>query len=335
MNRRNSLVFLAVLIIFVLAMLVVFPVEDGTIGGRDVRLGLDLQGGVHIVYEADLSAVEPGDEDEAVDGAAAILENRVNPLGVTEPVIQKLGGDRILVELPGLSISDTEKERLARVDILQFAELTTDNAEAKWTATYFDRELGSAVEGKWKPATAVIDGEEKALTSRYFEANTQVGRDTQTNQLELHFRWTDEGSELSTEITGRMIGQPLAIFDGENPLLGESGNLVAPYVSDTITRAGIITGLSLNDAQQLSQQLNFGRLPVPLKIIEDEEVSPILGEQFVTLSVLAGMIGIALVTTSFESNWRRSTKLSDKVSSSTPSTSLSSILSPILVPFPI
>ena len=294
MNRRNSLVFLAVLIIFILAALVVFPIESGAIGGKNVRLGLDLQGGVHIVYQADLSAVESGGEDAAMDGAVAILQNRVNPLGVTEPVIQRLGSDRILVELPGLSISDAEKERLARVDILQFGELTTDNASARWTAYYYDRATGVITEGKWKPATAVIDGEEKELTSRYFKNNTQVGRDNM-GQLELHFEWNGEGSALSKEITTRLIDQPMAIFDGDNPLLGEDGRLIAPYIQSTITDRGVITGLSLNDATLLSQQLNFGRLPVPLKIIEDEEVSPILGEQFVYLSVLAGLIGIAVV----------------------------------------
>ncbi|MFC1900694.1 protein translocase subunit SecD [Chloroflexota bacterium] len=294
MNRRNSLVFLTVLVIFILAVLVVFPIESGTIGGKDVRLGLDLQGGVHIVYEADLEAIEPGGEDEAMDGAVAILQNRVNPLGVSEPVIQKLGSDRILVELPGLSISDAEKERLARVDILHFGELTTDNASAKWTSEYFDREARTVVEGKWKPATAIIDDEEKELTSRYFKSNTQVGRDNM-GQLELHFEWNDEGSVLSQEITTRMIDQPMAIFDGDNPLLGEDGRLIAPYIQSTITDRGVITGLSLNDATLLSQQLNFGRLPVPLKIIEDEEVSPILGEQFVYLSLIAGLVGIAIV----------------------------------------
>lgn len=294
MNRRNSLVFLAVIVIFILAALVIFPVENGAIGGKGVRLGLDLQGGVHIVYRADLSAIESGGESEAMDGAVAILQNRVNPLGVTEPVIQKLGSDRILVELPGLSISDAEKERLARVDILQFGELTTDNASARWTAFYYDRATGILTEGKWKPATAVIDGEEKELTSRYFKSNTQVGRNNM-GQLELHFEWNDEGSVLSQEITTRLINQPMAIFDGDNPLLGEDGRLIAPYIQSTITDRGVITGLSLNDATLLSQQLNFGRLPVPLKIIEDEEVSPILGEQFVYMSVLAGLIGIAVV----------------------------------------
>ncbi len=294
MIRRNPLVFLVVVIVFILAALVVLPVDEGTLGGKGLRYGLDLQGGVHIIYQADLSSIEAGGKDEALKGAVAIIENRVNPLGVTEPVIQIQGNDRIVVDLPGLSISDTEKERLARVDILQFGELTTDNASAKWEAEYFERKTNTIEMGKWKPAAAVIDGEEKALTSRYFKTNTQVGR-SNMGQIELHFEWDEEGSKLSEEITGRLIDRPLAIFDGDKPLVGEDGRLIAPYVQSAITSRGVITGLSLNDATRLSQQLNFGRLPIPLEIVYDQTISPVLGSNFIDMSFRAGLIGLAVV----------------------------------------
>jgi preprotein translocase subunit SecD len=123
------------------------------------------------------------------------------------------------LDLPGLSITDAEKERLARVDILQFGELTTDNASAKWEAVYYDRSTGTLQTGKWKPASAIIDGEEKALSSRYFKSNTQAGLN-ESGSVELHFEWDDEGSKMSGIITERLINQPLAIFDGDEPLLG-------------------------------------------------------------------------------------------------------------------
>ncbi len=284
MIRRNTRVFIAVLIIFTLAALVVLPIEEGTLFKRGLRLGLDLQGGIHIVYQADLSSVAPGEEAMAIDGVVAVLENRINPLGVTEPVIQKQGSDRILVELPGLSITDKEKERLARVDMLEFGELTTGNETAKW----------ENVLGSWKPATAIIDGEEKALTSRYFKKNTFIDRDN-LGRILLIFEWDEEGTELSTEITGRLINQPLAIFDSNDALLGEDGRPVAPTIRSVIRERGQIEGLSLNDATRLSGQLNFGRLPVPLSIIYDQTVSPILGSDFVDKSVKAGLIGIMMV----------------------------------------
>ncbi len=284
MVRRNTLVFIVVLIIFTLAALVVLPIDEGILGKRGIRLGLDLQGGIHIVYKADLSLIEPGGEADAVEGAMAILENRINPLGVTEPLVQKQGGDRIMVELPGLSITDKEKESLSRVAVLEFGELAAEDEEAKW-----ENELG-----RWKPATAVIDGEEKALTSRYFKENTFVNRDNMGRIL-LIFEWDEEGSKLSEEITGRLIGQRLGIFEGDEALLGEQGRPIAPTVQATIVNRGEITGLSLNDATQLSKQLNAGRLPMPLKIIYDQTVSPILGSDFVDMSVKAGLIGIIIV----------------------------------------
>ena len=284
MPRRNTLVFVVVLIVFALAALVVLPVEEGILGRRGIRLGLDLQGGIHIVYRADLSSVDPGGEGEAIEGVMAALSNRINPLGVTEPLIQKQGSDRVVVELPGLSISDKEKERLSRVALLEFGELVTDNETARWENE----------RGRWKPATAIIDGEERTLTSRYFKQNTQIGQDN-LGRIELRFEWDEEGSQLSEEITGRLIGKPLAIFDGDDALLGEEGRPIAPTVQSTIVDKGVITGLSYKDATSLSQQLNLGRLPVPLEILYDQTVSPILGSDFVDMSVKAGLIGMLLV----------------------------------------
>jgi len=187
MARRNTLILIIILALFAFAACaIIYPL----FGREEMRLGLDLQGGIHIVYQADLSEVEPGERNAAMVGAKDILNNRVNPLGVTEPVIQIQGGDRILVELPGLNITDKEKERLGRVDILAFGELAAEDEEARWENE----------RGRWKPATAVIDGEEKELTSRYFKTNTYVGT-SDIRGVELHFEWDEEGSQLSEQIT--------------------------------------------------------------------------------------------------------------------------------------
>lgn len=284
MPRRNTLILLVILIVFTVAALVVFPIEEGILAKKGIRLGLDLQGGIHIVYRADLSSVEAGGEAEAMEGVRLVLSNRINPLGVTEPVIQIQGDDRIVVELPGLSITDKEKERLSRVALLEFGELTTDNATARW-----ENELG-----RWKPATAVIGGEVKELTSRYFKENTQLNRDN-LGRIELHFEWDKEGSELSKEITTRLIGKRLGIFEGNEALLGEKGDPIAPTVQVVIEDRGVITGLSFNDAEELSRRLNAGRLPVPLEIIYEWTVTPILGAGFVVMSIKGGLIGIAIV----------------------------------------
>jgi len=284
MTRRNIAVLVIILIIFALAACVVLPVDQGILGKRGVRLGLDLQGGLHIVYKADLSQIKPGEEASVIDGVVAVISNRINPLGVTEPVIQKQGQDRILVELPGIDITDKEKERLSRVALLAFGELAEEGEEAKW-----ENELG-----RWKPATAMVGGEEKALTSRYFKENTYVDRDS-LGRLILVFEWDEEGSKLSKAITTRLLNKPLGIFEGDEPLLGEDGVPIAPMVRDVIEDRGVIEGLSYNEATMLSKQLNAGRLPVPLEIVYDQTVSPILGSDFINMSAKAGLIGIILV----------------------------------------
>ena len=281
MARKNTLVFVIVLALFAFAVCaLIYPL----FGREEMRLGLDLQGGIHMVYEADLSQVKPGEEASVIEGVMAVIGNRINPLGVTEPIIQKQGKDRILVELPGIDITDKEKERLSRVAILEFGELAADEEEAKW-----ENELG-----RWKPATALIDGEERALTSRYFKENTYVDRDD-LGRIELLFEWDEEGSKLSEIITGRLIGKPLGMFEGDEPLLGEDGIPIAPTVQSTIVDRGVITGLSYNEATSLSKQLNAGRLPVSLKILYDQTVSPLLGADFIDMSLKAGLIGIILV----------------------------------------
>ena len=281
MTRGNAVVLLILLAIFAFSVCaLVYPIFDR----EEMRMGLDLQGGIHIVYQADLSEIEPENRDNAMEGAKEILNNRINPLGVTEPIIQRQGSDRILLELPGISITDQEKERLARVDILEFGELAADDEEARW-----ENELG-----RWKPATGFIDGEEVALTSRYFRENTYLTRD-ELGQLFLVFEWDETGAKLSEQITTRLLGQPMGIFDGDIALLGDDGLPIAPIVNDIITEGGVIEGLSLEEARSLSSQLNFGRLPVTLNILYDQTVSPILGEDFVDMSLKAGIIGIILV----------------------------------------
>jgi len=275
MTRKNTLVLMIILALFAFAVsALIYP-----LWGRDaMRLGLDLQGGIHMVYQADLSEVEPGKESEAIDGAIAVIERRINILGVTEPVIQKQGADRILVELPGISETERAKRLIGQTALLEFRELVI-NADG---------------EAEWVSATAVFNGQEKVLSSAYFKENTYVDTDD-FGRILLIFEWNSEGSKLSEQITGRMIGEPLGIFLSGVPLLGDDGEPIAPIVRSKITDRGQIEGLSFTEATELSQLLNAGRIPLPLTPIYDQTVSPILGADFIDMSVKAGIIGIILV----------------------------------------
>jgi preprotein translocase subunit SecD len=276
--RQFNWLLVVLMAILVLATLVVFPINKGVISGKGVVLGLDLQGGLYLVYEADLSGVEADKQGEIMDGVVSVISNRINPLGVTEPLIEKQGNNHIAVQLPGLTLTETQKQRLGSTALLEFRELSTD-AE------------GNQI---WIPSTGTIDGVEKVLNSSYFNTNTKVQTDS-SGKIYLVFEWNEEGSQLSEQVTTRLLGKNLAIFEGDEPLRGADGQMIAPVVSDVISSSGVIEGLSRQDALELSAQLNAGRLPVPLKIIYEETVSPTLGADFVNLIVTAGVIGIAMV----------------------------------------
>ena len=275
MPRKNTIVLLIILALFAFAIsALVYPL----FGREAMQLGLDLRGGIHMVYQADFSGIEPGKEGEAIDGAIAVIERRINIYGVTEPVIQKQGADRIMVELPGIGEAEEAKKRIGETALLEFRErVTGDNGTEEWV-----------------PATGIVNVEEKVLNSSYFKENTYVTTD-QLGGVLLVFEWNSEGSRLSGEITGRLVGKPLGIFLSGEPLLGDDGEPIAPIVRSKITDRGQIEGLSLTEATLLSGLLNAGRIPLPLTPVYDQTVSPILGADFIDMSIKAGIIGIILV----------------------------------------
>lgn len=287
MAKRNSWIFVIILGIIVFCVWILFPIDSTRFGRKGIQYGLDLQGGVRLVYQADLSTVEPGKEQAMLDGVVAVIANRVNPLGVTEPNIERRGTDQIVVELPMPKggFTDVQKERIGRTALLEFRE-SQDIKDDK----------GNVTGTNWISAEATIDGVSKILNSSYFKTNTYIIRDSLGKVL-LIFEWNAEGAQLSKDITARLIGKPLGIFEGSGtdaqPLLGDDNQPIAPIVQAVITDKGEITGLSLKEATELSKQLNAGRLPVPLKLIGELNVDPTLGADFISLSVKAGIIGVA------------------------------------------
>jgi preprotein translocase subunit SecD len=276
-NKSLYIVLAILLAVFLLASFIVFPLDKGLLGNLGVLLGRDLQGGTYLVYEADLSSVEAGTEDEIMKGVANVISNRINPLGVTESSVEIQGENQIVVEIPGVSLTDAQKTSLGSTALLEFRELATVDGEQKWI-----------------PATGTIDGETLALTSAYFKSNTSVQKD-QYGNIYLVFEWDETGSELSKQVTTRLMGKNLAIFENGQPLLTEDGNMIAPTIKAVITDKGQIEGLGVNVAMTLSKQLNAGRLPVSLEVVYEETVTPTLGSDFVKLSLMAGIVGLLLI----------------------------------------
>ena len=182
MSRKNLLVLLTIIVIFTIALLVVLPIDKGVLGGREIVLGLKLQGGIHLVYQADLSGVPEGEEAAILDGVKEVIANRINPLGVTEPVIERQGQDRIVVELPGLAITDAQKERLGRTALLEFRELVDDT---------------------WIPATGTINGQLAPNGQPYTFKIWAQDADLDTFRLKIWY--DDNGGEITISDTEEVV----------------------------------------------------------------------------------------------------------------------------------
>jgi preprotein translocase subunit SecD len=248
-----------------------------------LSLGLDLKGGSHLVYRADLSKKDPEQtEEDAMRGVLDKIERRVNIYGVTEPVIQKLGTDQILVQLPGITDVEEALKLIGKTAELDFRELPAGEQPEVPSEGEAEEEI------KWVKATGTgSDGNEKELTGKYLE-DAQVTLDQNTNEPEVRFEWNAEGALLFEQITERNLNKRLAIFLDDVPIS-------APVVQSIIKESGVITGLTLEEARLLAIQLKSGALDVPLEIIQEQDVDATLGSDSIRKSLIAGAIGLALV----------------------------------------
>lgn len=375
MNRGNTIRLGIIALLVALALSEVLiqnapSLQDVGPGNNTLgmRLGLDLSGGIHLVYEADLSQIGEEDPATAVDGAMDIINRRVDAHGVSEPVIQKQGANRISIQLPGIrdmeaaikfigqtaqldyrevltnaqgnpaigeiafileNLTLTQEEKNDLTQSLQskfdeFREIDTFGGAAKTLAVVFGTQvplptfeqelhalgydntnvkLVSKVsywdterypqepdDRLWVPAMATdSNNEEVQLTGAYLTRNNRVVMGQTTNEPKVSFEFDDEGAKLFEQITARLIGKPLGI------LLDDK--LVSwPTVRSQIGRNGVIENIDLEDAQDLTKLLNAGALPVPLEgPIIREDIDPTLGADSIRKSLIAGVIGLALV----------------------------------------
>ena len=340
-NRTTRLMLLLVLTLTAFSVLIAFPSnpnrylpdfipwpEEECVGNicigkgidifgverREMRLGLDLRGGTRLVLQADLSANPDIDLDEALDSAVDVIERRVNAFGVAESITERVGSNRIQVQLPGISAEEA-LDQIGRTAQLQFMELALDasgnvifeNPDGTTTTQPLQTVLEDATVGsgalvqqaRFVPVTVVDgDGVQRVLDGSYLDRNDiRVERNQFTSLPELVFGMTDEGGELLALATGRLSNpqQPMAFFlDGE-PIRGSTGRIIAPIVQQQLSENGVINGLSSADANTLSTLLRTGAFPVPLNVVQQEEVDATLGDTAVVDSVQAGLIAILAV----------------------------------------
>jgi preprotein translocase subunit SecD len=274
-RSKNVYLLIFILVLFGLALWSMIPVDTKLLGPEGLRLGLDLKGGSQLLYQADLSMKAANVTDaEAMASVINKIQRRVDQYGVAEPVIQKLGTDRILVQLPGVKNINEAISLIGETALLDFREQSTDaSGNTTWVIA----------------KAAGRDGQEEELTGKYLK-RAYVNY-AQLKGYVVVIEWDSEGAYLFEKITERNLNKPLAIFL-DNQLIS------APRVQDVIRagQAGYIEGqFTLDEAQKLAIQLNSGALDLPLTIIDQRDVDPSLGADSIRRSMIAAAIGIVLL----------------------------------------
>jgi len=255
---------------------------------RDIetRLGLDLVGGVQALLEADLP--EGTDIDaETMRTATRIVENRVNGMGVTEAVVQQAGDRRIVVELPGETDPEKALETLKQTGLLEFVEMDySPLPDGMIIKTDF------AVDGEAEPTDEESSTEETIYHTVMTGATIKnVGVTTgPAGGYEVAFELTEEGTRLFSDYTSANSGKFLGIVLDKEVVS-------APRIDEPITEgAGVIRGeFTIEDANSLAIQLRYGSLPIPMVIVESRTVGPTLGQDSLSQSLTAGMVGLTIM----------------------------------------
>lgn len=253
------------------------------------KLGLDLAGGSHLVYEADVSGVAAADVPDLMNVLRDVIERRVNIFGVSEPIVQVERSsfvsdethERLVVELPGVTDVAQAVAAIGETPLLEFKLIEPVPADA---ATSTGTSSASDI-------TFVDTG----LTGRYLEsAQLQFAGQTSqgglANEPIVAITFNEEGATLFEDITRAHTGEELAIFlDGTV--------ISAPRINEAITggKAVISGNFDPEEARSLAQNLSFGALPVPITLISTQTIGATLGGEVLNKGVFAGLVGLGLV----------------------------------------
>lgn len=247
-------------------------------------LGLDLQGGTQLTYQADVKNIPEADRSSALNGVRDVIERRINGAGVSEPLVEinkTIQGDyRVIVELAGIKDVNAAIKMIGETPLLEFKEAgavssTPIKVSASGTAT-----LAAPLGPVWQ--NTELGG--KNLKQATLEFNPQDG------SPEVALEFDSAGAKMFSDITGRNIGKQVAIFLDGYPI---SIPTVDQQISDG--KAVIEGKFTIDEARLLVQRLNTGALPVPINLIGQETVGASLGQQSINNSFKAGIVGFILV----------------------------------------
>jgi preprotein translocase subunit SecD len=310
--KKDKIRLAVIAVILLGAMFAVFPIEDR------VKLGLDLKGGVHIVLQAKTEGVVSG-EDDSVDRLVAVLRNRVDQYGITEPQIQREGINRVAVDLPGVSDPAAALELIGRTAILQFRQVVqggpTPPPEVN-RENYSSDEAFDKARVNWEELMKEYDENLAAFEETVKDdPNLTVGRDEDDGRAYILGEVYVSGGELSdARYTDDEYGKPAVAFSfnkvgaeaferatadniGKQIAIVLDGVIIsAPFVQTRISADGRITGnFTYDEAVRLAIMLKAGALPVEVEVVENRAVGPSLGEDSIHSGVRSGIIGGALV----------------------------------------
>ncbi len=252
------------------------------------RLGLDLQGGSHLEYKADLNSIKETDRKDAMQSIRDVVERRVNGFGVAEPNVSVEGQDKLIVELPGIKNIDDAINQIGQTPTLEFKVentqfQTSNNPDGTVSVKGGDPWNSTGLSGKQlKRATADI------------QQSRGIG-----GEIIVRLEFNDEGTKLFSDLTTQNVGKRIAIFlDGQI--------ISAPTVQNAITDGvAIITGnFTAKEAKELATRLNSGALPVPIKLVSQQNVGATLGKESIQKSIIAGLIGLLLIVIFMITNYR-------------------------------
>jgi len=263
-----------------------------------MNLGLDLQGGSQIILEAKSTGSAKADND-AVMGVLEVIRNRIDSLGVSEPLIQRKGSQQIIVQLPGVKNPEQAIKVIGDTALLEFveAEWAPENMESL-TEDKVKLLLGDTGELQSLINKDPISG--KILSERPIILKKVVlsGSDLKaaspgTNQYGepvVNIKFSKEGAEKFYEVTKRNIGKPLAITLDKRVIS-------APNINEAIAggEAQISGHFSIEEMKTLTIQLKAGSLPTPVEMVSNKIIGPTLGKDSISKSKIAGIIGLGLV----------------------------------------
>lgn len=296
-------------------------------------LGLDLQGGAHLVYVADMSEIDEADRSNALESARNIIERRVNLFGVSEPLVQanktNSGEYRIIVELAGVKDIQEAKDIIGEMPILEFKEQDTEAlAEIEnLLAKKSDQEteaISLEVDTVDEEGNLVIDSSDLDSSVNEDALNEEVTL-SEEDLIKLGADSPDFGWK-STGLTGKSLKRSSVQFDSQDgapqvslEFNSEGAEMFAeitdrnvgqpvaifldgeiesmPVVNEKISdgKAVINGNFTFEEAKTLVTRLNSGSLPVPVSLVMEKTVEASLGSKSIDNSIRAGLIGLILV----------------------------------------